>query len=288
MSFIVSTDAAADLSLDYIKKNNIKVISMKYTLGKEEYTFGNGEKGLSISEFYKSIKSGVQAKTMLINTEQHKEHFIELFKLGLDIIHIPLSSGLSGTSECAMKAVEELKADYPERRIAVIDFKGASMGQGLFVDYLAVMRDCGKTFDEAKAWAQENALRLCHYFTVDDLGHLRRGGRISGFSSFVGSILKIKPLLHVDNDGKLVPITKIIGRKKALHSLVEKMKEKTDGQKQRVFISHGDCIDDANEVARLVTESFGITDITINYIGQIIGLHSGPGTVALFFMGKER
>lgn len=288
MSFIVSTDAAADLGLDYIKQKNIKVISMKYTLGKEEYSFGNGEKGLNISEFYKTLKSGVQAKTMLVNTEQHKDHFIELFKLGLDIIHVPLSSGLSGTSACAEKAVEELRADYPDRKIAIIDFKGASMGQGLFVDYLAEMRDSGKTFEETKKWAQENALHLCHFFTVDDLGHLRRGGRISGFSSFVGSILKIKPLLHVDNDGKLVPITKIMGRKKALHSLVDMMKEKTDGKKQRVFISHGDCIEDANEVARLVTESFGITDITIGYIGQIVGLHSGPGTVALFFMGKDR
>ena len=288
MSFIISTDAAADLALPYIKQHDIKVISMRFTLDGTEYIFGNGEPGMKMPEFFDKLRSGATAKSQLINTDSHTRHFEPFLKDGKDVLHIPLSSGLSGTAENAICAMNELRLKYPDRKIIVFDFKGASMGQGLCIDYLTKMRDNGKTIDEAEDWLEKNALKICHYFTVDDLGHLRRGGRISGAASFVGSLLKIKPLLHVDNEGKLIPLKKAIGRKKALSWLVESMKDLTVADIGRVFICHGDCEEDAKIVAEKVRTEFGINDIVINIMGPIIGLHAGPGTVALFFMGKHR
>ena len=287
MSFIVSTDAAADLALSYIKQHDIKVISMRFTLDGTEYIFGNGEPGMQMPDFFDKLRNGAIAKSQLINTDSHTRHFEPFLKDGKDVLHIPLSSGLSGTAQNAVSAMNELRLKYPGRKIIVFDFKGASMGQGLCIDYLTQMRDNGKTIHEAEAWLKENALKICHYFTVDDLGHLRRGGRISGAASFVGSLLKIKPLLHVDNDGKLIPLKKVIGRKKALAGLVESMKELA-ADIGRVFICHGDCEEDAKIVAEKVRTELNIDDIVINIMGPIIGLHAGPGTIALFFMGKHR
>ena len=286
--FIITTDAAADLPQDYIKQNQTKVISMQYMIDGNEYLFGNGESGISISEFYEKLKKGCKASTNLINAERHKEFFRQFLEKGLDIIHVPLSSGLSATFECALAAEADLKIEFPDRKITIIDFKGASMGQGLFVDYLLNKQKEGKSFDEIVKWANDNIFNLCHLFTVDDLAHLRRGGRVSGFAAVVGSVLKIKPVLHVNNEGKLIPIKKTMGRQKSLSTLVSMMKEKTSDSNQRVFISHGDCKEDAEYVAKLITQEFGITDIIIGCIGQIVGLHSGPGTVALFFMGSGR
>ena len=288
MSFIVSTDAAADLPLSYIKQNDIKVISMRFTLDGAEYAFGNGEPGFRMPDLFDKLRKGAAAKSQLINIETHLRHFEPFLKAGKDIVHIPLSSALSGTADNAASAAKELAAKYPGRKITVFDFKGASMGQGLCVDYLARLRDDGKTIDEAYKWLKENSLKICHYFTVDDLGHLRRGGRISGFSSVIGSVLKIKPLLHVDNEGKLIPLGKVLGRNKALWGLVGKMKELAGGENQRIFICHADCEADAKIVADKITAESGIKDIMINCMGPIIGLHAGPGTVALFFKGKYR
>ena len=288
MNFIVSTDAAADLPLPYIAENDVKVISMRFTLDGAEYTFGNGESGLSMPELFKRLKKGASAKSQLINLETHLQHFESFLKEGRDVVHIPLSSALSGTYENAKLAAEELNEKYSANKVYVYDFRGASLGQGLCVDYLVRMRDSGKTAREAAAWVEENAMKFCHYFTVDDLGHLRRGGRISGFSSFVGSILKIKPLLYVNNEGKLIPLKKIMGRNKALNSLVDKMREIGLDGEQRVFICHANCEEDAQIVSERITSELGLTDITVSCMGPIIGLHAGPGTVALFFMGRER
>ncbi|MCL2798078.1 MAG: DegV family protein [Firmicutes bacterium] len=288
MSFIVSTDAAADLELDYIASRDIKVISMRFTLDGTEYSFGNGEPGLSMPELFKRLRKGASAKSQLITAETHIDHFEPFLKEGRDVLHIPLSSGLSGTCENAKSAAEQLKEKYPHNTVFVYDFRGASMGQGLCVDYLARMRDEGKSAFEAAAWVEANAKKFCHFFTVDDLGHLRRGGRISGFSSFVGSILKIKPLLHINNEGKLIPLKKLLGRNKALHSLTEKYKELSLEGDQRVFICHADCEEDAKSVAEKLSSEADVSDITVGGMGPIIGLHAGPGTVALFFMGKSR
>ncbi len=288
MSYIVSTDAAADLPLDYLAKRDIKVISMRFTLDGTEYTFGNGEPGLPLPELFAKLRKGAKAKSQLVNVEEHLAHFEPFLAAGQSIFHIPLSSGLSGTAENAKKAADELNAKYTAQKVVVLDFKGASMGQGLFVDYLATLRDEGKTLDEALVWAEAHVGKLCHYFTVDDLGHLKRGGRISGGAAFFGSLLKIKPLLHVDDNGKLIPVKKVMGRNKALSGLVEKMKELKDGETQRVFLCHADCEADAQKVADQITAELGINDIMIGMMGPIIGLHAGPGTVALFFMGQHR
>lgn len=288
MGFIVSTDAAADLGLDYIKQRDIKVISMRFTLDGTEYLFGNGEPGFSAEELFDKLRKGAKAKSQLVNLEQHIEHFEPFLKAGHDVLHIPLSSALSGTAENAKNAAQVLAEKYPDRKLIVFNFNGASMGQGLFVDYLADLRDEGKTIDEAHAWAETHALKLCHYFTVDDLGHLKRGGRISGFSSFVGSILKIKPLLHVDDAGRLIAVRKVMGRGKALAGLAEMMKELSSEETTRAFICHADCKAEAETVADRIKADLGVTDITIGMMGPIIGLHSGPGTIALFFLGKKR
>ena len=288
MSYIVSTDAAADLPLSYIKQNDVKTISMRFTLDGAEYVFGNGEAGFQMPELFEKLRNGAIAKSQLINTETHIEHFEPYLKDGKDLLHIPLSSGLSGTAENAALAAKELSVKYPDRKIIVFDFKGASMGQGLCVDYLVRLRDEGKTIEEAEEWLKENSMKICHYFTVDDLGHLKRGGRISGFSSFIGSIVKIKPLLHMNNEGKLIPLRKVLGRNKALIGLVKEMKALIDGNKQRIFICHADCKADAQIVADKIKDELGIEDIVINCMGPIIGLHAGPGTVAIFFKGKHR
>jgi len=293
MKFIISTDAGSDLDLDYIGKNNVNLLSMKYYLndgsGETEYAFGNGEDGLSIKEFYQKMRDGATTKTALINEEEHKEHFNKIFENGgKHILHIPLSSGLSGTAEFAQKAAAELNAANPDKKIIVVDFKGASMGQGLFVDYLVTLRDNGKSLEEAANWAENNKLRFCHYFTVDDLVYLKRGGRVSGFKAFVGTLLKIKPLLHVDDNGKLIPVGKSKGRKKAVADLTEKIAGLIDTNDQRVFISHADSLEDAELLKNAITEKLGIVDFKIGYIGPIIGAHSGPGTLALFFTGKNR
>jgi len=294
MNFILSTDAAADLDLAYAAERNIKVISMRYFMkeskaaDEKEYVFGNGEPGLSHADFYAKLRAGGQAKTTLIDVEQHKEYFKKLLAEGKDILHIPLSSGLSGTAEFAAAAAKELMETHPERKIIVVSLNGASLGQGLFVDYVAGLRDAGKSIAEAAEWANAHALKLCHYFTVDDLHHLKRGGRVSGTAAVIGTLIKIKPLLHINDEGKLIPIGKKIGRQKSLLALVEKMEQLMAKGIKRVFISHGDCEEDAKFVANQVAEKFGITDIKIGYIGAIVGAHSGPGTVALFFLGEHR
>nr|WP_279386034.1 DegV family protein [Schnuerera ultunensis] len=199
------------------------------------------------------------------------------------------SSALSGTYNAALMVAKNLEKEYPERKIYVVDSLAASMGQGLLVYYCAEQKRSGKSIEEVKDWLIENRLQLCHWFTVDDLFHLKRGGRISGTIALVGTVLGVKPVLHVDNEGRLVPVRKVRTRKKSLISLVDEM-EKTciNPTEQIVFISHGDSIDDALYVEKLVRDRLNVKDIKINYVDPVIGAHSGPGTIALFFIGKTR
>ncbi|WP_208754724.1 DegV family protein [Schnuerera ultunensis] len=205
------------------------------------------------------------------------------------MLYISFSSALSGTYNAALMVAKNLEKEYPERKIYVVDSLAASMGQGLLVYYCAEQKRSGKSIEEVKDWLIENRLQLCHWFTVDDLFHLKRGGRISGTIALVGTVLGVKPVLHVDNEGRLVPVRKVRTRKKSLISLVDEM-EKTciNPTEQIVFISHGDSIDDALYVEKLVRDRLNVKDIKINYVDPVIGAHSGPGTIALFFIGKTR
>ena len=220
---------------------------------------------------------------------QYTDALEPLLQAGKDVLILAFSSGLSTTYNSSRIAVEELSEKYPERKIYTVDTLCASLGQGLLV-YLAVKeREKGRSIQEVRDWVEENKLHMCHQFTVDDLHFLKRGGRISATTAVVGSMLQIKPVLHVDNEGHLINIAKARGRQASLKALVDKM-EKTaiDPANQVVFISHGDCLEDAQTVEKLVKERFGVKEVYINYVGPVIGAHSGPGTLALFYVGSER
>ena len=239
--------------------------------------------------FYEALRQGEEATTAAINVGQYTEALEPLLQAGKDVLILAFSSGLSTTYNSSRLAVEELGFKYPNRKIFTVDTLCASLGQGLLVWYAARERDRGHTIEEVREWVEERKLNLCHQFTVDDLHFLKRGGRISAATAMVGSMLHIKPVLHVDNEGHLINIGKARGRQASLKALVDRMEDTAiDPGSLTVFISHGDCPEDAQTVADMVKKRFGVQDVVINYVGPVIGAHSGPGTVALFYMGTDR
>ena len=214
-----------------------------------------------------------------------------VLRQGYDVLYIAFSSGLSGTYNSVRMAAEELSEEYPEATIAVVDSLCASLGEGLLVHKAVQMKEAGKSLAEIREWLEANKLHLCHVFTVDDLNHLYRGGRVSRTAAFLGTLANIKPMLHVDDEGHLIALSKVRGRKKSISRLVDMMEERLGDWKDKndiIFISHGDCIEDANRLKELVEERTGIRAYLIDYVGPTIGAHSGPGTLALFFMGEKR
>lgn len=289
MSYKIITDTSANLTEEMIEQYNINIIPLVFRIGEEEfYSYVKGKK-TDIKQFYDRMRQGEIITTSLISMEKCQDVFESNLKEGKDILYISFSSALSGTYNAALMVAKNLEKEYPERKIYVVDSLAASMGQGLLVYYCAEQKRSGKSIEEVKDWLIENRLQLCHWFTVDDLFHLKRGGRISGTTALVGTVLGVKPVLHVDNEGRLVPVRKVRTRKKSLISLVDEM-EKTciNPTEQIVFISHGDSIDDALYVEKLVRDRLNVRDIKINYVDPVIGAHSGPGTIALFFIGKTR
>lgn len=286
--FIISTDNMADLPYSYLKERGLKTMSLSYMLEGRTYT----EKDrLPVKEFYDKMRNGAMPTTSQVNPEEAKEVFKELLNEGKDILHIAFSSGLSGSCNSVRIAAEELMEEGVEGRVIVVDSLCASLGEGLLVHKALGLKDEGKSLDEIAEWLKDNRLHLCHNFTVDDLNHLYRGGRVSKTAAVLGTMINIKPILHVDDEGKLVPIGKVRGRKKSLVTLVDNMEKQMGDYKDQndvIFISHGDCEEDANFVAEQVRQRFGIDSFLINYVGPTIGAHSGPGTIALFFMGEKR
>ena len=285
----IITDSTTDLSAEMIEQFGVQVIPLCYTMeGKTLHNIpGGGE--MDEHTFYEKLRAGVISTTAQINVEEFVQQFTAVLETGKDVLYLAFSSGLSGTYQSAVIAQQELKEKFPDRRIEVFDTLCASMGEGLFVYHASRLQQEGKDIDEALSWLKENVLRLCHWFTVDDLNHLKRGGRVSAATALVGTMLGIKPVLHVDNEGHLINVSKVRGRKQSLDALVQKMEETAiEPAKQTVFISHGDCLEDAQYVAEQVKSKMGVKDIRINFIGPVIGAHSGPGTVALFFLGIER
>ncbi len=286
--YIITTDTTSDLPEDYMQQHNIALLPLYYNFEGSVY----GEKiFLSPKEFYDKMRKGAMPTTMAVNPAVAREVFTKLLDQGYDIIHIAFSSALSGSCSVAATTAVELMDERPEARITVIDSLCASLGEGLLVHKAVTLKEAGKSYDEVIEWLEQNKLHLCHMFTVDDLHHLHRGGRVSKATAIIGTLINVKPVLHVDNEGRLIPLNNVRGRKKALISLVDQMEESLkgyEGTNDIVFISHGDCYEDADFVGNLVKERFGIKDILINYVSPTIGAHSGPGTVALFFMGKSR
>ncbi len=287
-NFIIITDVTCDLPKEYLNKNNIITFPLTYRLDDIEYD-GTLEHSLDPHEFYEKLRSGKMANTAQVPPEKAKRMFKEELDKGNDILYIGFSSGLSGSFQSAAIAKEDLSEQYPERVILVTDSLCASLGQGLLVDYAVRQKAAGKSMQEVQKAVEDIKLKVCHYFTVDDLNHLHRGGRVSKTSAVIGSILGIKPVMHVDNAGKLIPHGKIRGRKQSLDALVDSMGEKLgDYKNDYVFISHGDTLKDAQYVADRVKEKYKIKTEIINYVGPVIGSHSGPGTIALFFIGVNR
>lgn len=287
--FKILTDSCGDLSPALITQLELDVFPMFFHLGGKDYQNYPDDRELSNRVFYDNLRDGQVATTVAVNPAQWSELARPHLEAGKDILILAFSSGLSTTYQSACLAAEELREEFPDRNIEVVDSLCASMGEGLFCYHVARKRQSGATLEETKEYALSIRLKLCHWFTVDDLYFLKRGGRVSSTAALVGTMLQIKPVLHVDDEGHLIPVTKVRGRKAALNQLVKEMEATaTDPENQTVFISHGDCIEDAQYVKKLIQEKLGTRNIILNPIGPVIGAHSGPGTVALFFLGSKR
>lgn len=288
MSFCIVTDSTTDLPDSYFEENHVYHMSLKCILNDVVY---DDENKLEITSFYESIRSGSMPTTSQVNPEEAKNFLSKISEKENEILLIAFSSGLSGTAQSFTIAAEELMDEGCSAKIIVIDSLCASLGEGLLVQKAVEMRDQGKSFEETATFIKDNLLHLCHVFTVNDLFHLYRGGRVSKATAVLGSMIDIKPLLHVDNEGHLINIGKARGRKKALLNLVDLMEARIGSykdEKQYIFISHSDCLQDAEFVKAEIEKRFGYDRFLINYIGPVIGSHTGAGTVALFFWGDHR
>ena len=285
--FVLITDTGSDLPEGYYVEHAIDCVKLGFTLDGVEYGEDGGE--MDVKKFYELLRGGAMPKTFQVTPAQAVSHIEPFVNEGKDVLVIAFSSGLSGTYGSYLAAAKELKERYPAPQVRVVDSLCASLGQGLFVDYIVKKADSGASLEETFRYAEELKWHICHYFTVDDLFHLKRGGRVSGTSAAIGSLLRIKPVLYVDNEGHLIPIGKTMGRRKSISALVDKMSELAAlGPDDPVFISHGDCEEDVDFLIGLIRERFGERKFFVNMIGSVIGTHSGAGTVALFFKGKQR
>ena len=287
--FVILTDSSADLGAELVEQMDIQVLPLSFNVQGMTYYNYPDNRDMDPQSFYHLLRKGELATTAAVNVAQYTEALEPLLQAGKDVLILAFSSGLSATFNSSSVAVTELREKYPERKLYTVDTLCASLGQGLLVYLAAKEREKGKNIDEVRDWVVSHKLSICHQFTVDDLHFLKRGGRISATTAVMGSMLKIKPVLHVDNEGHLVSIGKARGRQASLKALVDRMEQTAiDPKDQTVFISHGDCIQDAELVAQMVKDRFGVQKTYINYVGPVIGAHSGPGTLALFYVGVER
>ena len=287
--YVILTDSSADLTAELAAELGVEVIPLSFTMEDKTYFNYPDNRDIDPADFYARLRGGAMATTAAVNVADYTEAMEPILKEGKDVLVLAFSSGLSATCHSAQIAAGELMEQYPDRKVYVVDTLCASLGQGLLVWYAARMKQQGKTMEEVRTWTEEHKLNLCHWFTVDDLHFLKRGGRISAATAVLGTMLSIKPVMHVDNEGHLIKVGTARGRNASLKALVDHMEQTVlDLKGQSIFISHGDCLADAQKVADDIRARFGVEDIVINYVGPVIGAHSGPGTVALFFMGSER
>lgn len=289
MSYVLMTDSSANLPQSIAEQYGIHIIPLVYTMnGKEVLSYTPGQPS-DMSKFYNDLRSKITVTTSCVSVDSFLKVFTESLEKGEDILFMSLSSALSGTYQCSCIAAEELREKFPQRTILCLDSLSASLGQGLLMLYAARKKEAGEDIQSVYQWLFDNRLHLCHWFTVDDLFFLKRGGRVSSAAAVLGSLLDIKPVLHMDDAGRLIPVSKVRGRKNSLNELVRHMEESIVQPKgQTICISHGDCLEDAEYVADLVRKKFGIEEIIIDFVEQVVGAHSGPGTLALFFLGDKR
>ncbi len=289
MSFSIITDSCANLTSKQIEDFGLKVVSLSYTVGNTEYLGYVEGKETDYKAFYDLLRAKEHVKTSLVGYDRVEAALKAELDAGKDVLYLAFSSALSGSYNIAKNCMDDLREEYPDRKMIIIDTLQASMGQGLMVKYAVDKQREGLSLEETAKWIEDHKLNFVSLFTVDDLFFLKRGGRLSGTVAVVGTILNIKPLLHVSNEGKLVNIGKTRGRAKSIDWLVDRMGELgTDLKNQDIFMVHGDCAEEAELLADKIKKTYKVKSVTINYVDQVIGSHSGPGTMAVFFMGKER
>ena len=285
MSFKIVTDSACDLPAEMIEALDLGIAALSVELDGRAYAEGE----MTPKELYDHLRSGKLPKTSAVNPELWADAMRPALEQGQDVLTLVFSSALSATCQNALIAAEELRGEFPDRKLIVIDSLCAAIGLGLLVHTAAKLRDAGKSIEETAAWIEEHKLNVCHWVTVEDLMHLKRGGRVSAATAVVGTMLNIKPIIRVDDNGRLESLAKCRGRKAALNYLLDRMAESFDPEiDDTVFIGHGDCMEDAKYLEQKVRERFGVQNVHINYIGAVVGAHTGPGVAVLFFYGKKR
>lgn len=286
MSYRIITDSCCDLSQQMYDQLDVTVVNLSLTIKGQTI---NNYTETQLKEIYADLRAGENATTAAANPQDWEDAIAPVLEQGQDVLVMAFSSGLSTTYQSAVIAAEELMERFPGRTVKVVDTLCASMGQGLLVYYACKKRDAGMSLEELFGWCEEKKFKLCHWFTVDDLFFLKRGGRVSAATAIAGTMLQIKPVLHVDNEGHLINVAKARGRKASIQALAKKMADtQLPGENDVAFISHGDCLEEAETLAELVKTQCGVKEVVIHYIGGVIGSHAGPGTVALFFLGNER
>ena len=286
-NYVIYTDSSCDLSPEMLDARDVYYSSLTFRFDDGDNEYANNE--MPISEFYQRMREGGVAKTSAVNSESFAMEFKKLLDKGLDVLYIGFSSGLSTTYNSARLAAEQIRSEYPDRKIITVDTLAASAGIALLIDMVIAKKNSGATIEEAAKYAEDMKLKICHWFTVDDLVYLKRGGRVSPTAAFFGNMLGIKPVLHVDNDGHLINVLKVRGRRTSVMTLADKYGELCDDDGNKiVYISHADCLAEAEELGRIINQKYAAETKLITNVGTVIGAHSGPGTIALFFVGKER
>ena len=285
-NYQIITDSGCDLNQQLLQQLDVKAVSLSLLFRGQTL---DDKVTDDIVELYQALRQGEEAKTAAVNPEGWANIMEPVLKEDKDVLALTFSGGLSTTYQSAVIAANDLMEQYPDRKIRVVDTRCASLGQGLFVYHVCKMRDSGMDLEELSAWAENNRLNLCHWFTVDDLMHLKRGGRVSAATALVGTMLQIKPVLHVDDEGHLINVSKARGRKASIDALVKKMEETAlPGENDVAYICHGDCLEDAQYLAQKIQERCGVKEVHIGYTGAVIGSHTGPGVLALFYLGSHR
>ena len=286
--YVIFTDSACDIKPELLAEWGVPYRCLTFRFDGDETEYSNDD--MSVDEFYNKMRAGGVAKTAAVNAEAFAEMFEEeALKLGKDVLYVGFSSGLSTTYNSARIASLELKEKYPEAKIIVVDTLAASAGEGLMLYLTVEQKKNGATIEEAEAFVRDLIGRMGIWFTVDDLVYLKRGGRVSPTAAFVGNLLGIKPVLYMDNEGHLIPVTKVRGRRTSITAMADKYTQKAvDKENGTVFISHGDCLADAQLLADILKERHGVNVKIITDVGPVIGAHSGPGTIALFFVADAR
>ncbi len=285
-NYVIVTDSSADLSAKLAQELELEMISLEIVMDSDETKFNHE---VDPKEIYAQLRAKQKITTSAVGIERFIKAFEPYLAEGKDLLYLGFSSGLSGTYNAGLVAANELAEKYPERKVWTVDTLCASLGQGLLVYLCAKMKQNGATMEEVRDFAESNKLHLCHWFTVDDLFFLKRGGRVSSATAVMGTMLSIKPVMHMDNKGKLINVTKARGRKASIDALLDKMKETAiEPEKQTCFICHGDCLEDAEYAAERMEKELGVPEVMIDYTGPVIGAHAGPGVLAIFYLGTER